>query len=696
METVRPVPPFLPDKKPEVLGDRGGKLVPRRPTNVPRLRPTAAGLGNLGNTCFLNAVLQCITHTVPLLQKLHFPSHPYRCSGNRGGVAGEIGRFCTLCALRQHIDLCIRERGCIIKPNGFVNNLCNISSSFSRYQQEDAHEFLHCLLESLHSSCLAPHSSDNTLQKDSFIKKIFGGRLRSQVQCCDCGHRSDTYEPLLDLSLEIEDAESLEDALESFTTVEKIEDPEIKFTCEGCKAQVSVQKQFTLDQVPPVIALHLKRFKSNGYIADKIDKFVKYPLDLDLKPFHSNPEVEGELKYELYAAVMHQGISSLYGHYYSFVRPSPDLWYIMDDEKVYSVNEESALSQNAYILFYMKRGTPWFSSLIEGKKIDKYLNFGNMASPVSIVELVEADQNSSSDSEDNSNNSAETRRTDEKLSSSGDTPSDTDKNGSCSLGTSVCIVNEIEASQAHRAVNGHTAAPPLKPSHAYSDTDVNVAMNDVACLLRASQCNEINRTQTDAPVSSCTAAPLCRPSSSSSDCAVNEVRGDHTASPPGVTESSTPENEGNLVGSAVKGDKITVPFTPKQSSMDRFYDEIWEEDEKVDSSKLLLNNQAGKSAGRVDDRKLAALKRCLMPMPSSRRIAFEQLILQPGSRPSSAEHQKRKRKLHLDGDNTPCRPSNTSPTSGSSLPSSVLQKLVAQDDSQLIDTIDFNQSGKGN
>lgn len=113
-----------------------------------------------------------------------------------------------------------------------------------------------------------------------------------QVQCCDCGHRSDTYEPLLDLSLEIEDAGSLEEALGSFTKVERIEDPEIKLTCEGCRARVSVQKQFTLEQAPPVVALHLKRFKSNGYFADKIDKFVKYPTELDLRPFHSNPGAE--------------------------------------------------------------------------------------------------------------------------------------------------------------------------------------------------------------------------------------------------------------------------------------------------------------------------------------------------------------------------------------------------------------------
>lgn len=76
-------------------------------------------------------------------------------------------------------------------------------------------------------------------------------------------------------------------ALESFTKVENIEDPEAKFTCEHCKEQVSVEKQLKLEEVPKVAAFHLKRFKNDGSFVEKIDKHVEFPLQLDLGSYSS-------------------------------------------------------------------------------------------------------------------------------------------------------------------------------------------------------------------------------------------------------------------------------------------------------------------------------------------------------------------------------------------------------------------------
>lgn len=254
-------------------------------------------------------------------------------------------------------------------PLKLVDNLNNISSSLQRYQQEDAHEFLQCLLDRLDSFYLMNQDKGSHSPDDNLVKHVFGGYLISKLRCCNCGHISDTYEPLIDLSLEIEDVDTLPCALESFTKVEKIEDPEMKFTCDNCKEEVSVEKQLLLDQVPLVAAFHLKRFKTDGTYVEKIDKHVEFPLELDLLPYTKEREDDNvELKYELYAIVEHTGFSSTSGHYFSYIRSSPDTWHRLDDSKVTSVPEDYVLHQEAYILFYARQGTPWFSSLMQTQK----------------------------------------------------------------------------------------------------------------------------------------------------------------------------------------------------------------------------------------------------------------------------------------------------------------------------------------
>ncbi|XP_024995445.1 ubiquitin carboxyl-terminal hydrolase 20-like [Cynara cardunculus var. scolymus] len=343
-----------------------------------------AGLANLGNTCFFNAVLQCFTHSVLLVQGLYSYTHPTPCDCSNE-------RFCLICALREHIENSLSSTGKIVSPWKFVDNLSYFSSSFQRYQQEDAHEFLQCFLDRLESSLNNLKVKDDavSLQSDNLVKQVFGGCVVSKLRCCNCNYISDTYEPSVDLSLEIEDAISLSTALESFTKVEHIEDEEMRFTCDQCKEKVSVEKQLMLDQTPPICAFHLKRFKNDGSYVEKIDKHVEFPLELDLQPYTCGRQSNNEdLKYELNAVVVHAAFTSSCGHYYCYIRSAPDTWYKFDDSKVTSVSEACVLSEEAYILFYARQGTTWFSNFMETYKPSLDPNLSN-TSPKSVLENVD-------------------------------------------------------------------------------------------------------------------------------------------------------------------------------------------------------------------------------------------------------------------------------------------------------------------
>jgi ubiquitin carboxyl-terminal hydrolase 36/42 len=68
-------------------------------------------------------------------------------------------------------------------PAKFRDNLRKLSSDFRPGQQEDAHEFLRCLLDNLHKCTLDPMSKGkgSSFDEESIVKEIFGGQLKSQV-----------------------------------------------------------------------------------------------------------------------------------------------------------------------------------------------------------------------------------------------------------------------------------------------------------------------------------------------------------------------------------------------------------------------------------------------------------------------------------------------------------------------------------
>ena len=69
----------------------------------------------------------------------------------------------------------------------------------------------------------------------------FGGYLQSRVRCLSCDGNSNTFDPFLDLSLEVKQADSVEKALLNFTTVDRL-CGDNRYKCGHCSKLVNAEK----------------------------------------------------------------------------------------------------------------------------------------------------------------------------------------------------------------------------------------------------------------------------------------------------------------------------------------------------------------------------------------------------------------------------------------------------------------------
>ena len=297
----------------------------------------------MGNTCYLNSVLQSLAYVSPVANYFLKRLHSLSCSKRNTGMA------CILCMLEEHITRALDRVSGSFAPSSIVSKLRTISKTFRPGRQEDAHEFLRRLIDSCSLSQLngAPRG---------FFVNLFTGKFRSRITCMVCHKNSDTFDPFLDVSLDVHGCNSLGDCLKKFTAVEVLQGRNA-YNCKSCSRSVTAQKQFTLNSVPTVLTFQLKRFDILRGHTGKLHRKISFPLELDMHPFMSKEVDNYGARFSLSAVVVHQGSSLSSGHYYSYCRSPAGLWLQMNDETVSQVKAESVLQENsgAYLLIYELR-----------------------------------------------------------------------------------------------------------------------------------------------------------------------------------------------------------------------------------------------------------------------------------------------------------------------------------------------------
>ncbi|XP_020782473.1 ubiquitin carboxyl-terminal hydrolase 2a isoform X3 [Boleophthalmus pectinirostris] len=328
------------------------------------------GLKNLGNTCFMNSILQCLSNTHSLRDYCLHNSHRRDLNNNSRTNTALMEEFAKL--IQTMWSSTSSEA---VSPSEFKTQIQRYAPRFVGYNQQDAQEFLRFLLDGLHNEVnrvtVRPrgtvedfdHLPDEEKGKkmwskylereDSKIVDLFVGQLKSSLTCSHCGFCSTVFDPFWDLSLPIAKKGygevSLMDCMRLFTK-EDVLDGDEKPTCYRCKTRRRCTKKFTIQKFPKILVLHLKRF-SEARRTSKLSTFVNFPMkDLDLREFSSDNSINAV--YNLYAVSNHSG-TTMGGHYTAYCRnPSSGEWYTFNDSRVTPMSSSQVRSSDAYVLFY--------------------------------------------------------------------------------------------------------------------------------------------------------------------------------------------------------------------------------------------------------------------------------------------------------------------------------------------------------
>ncbi|XP_071402272.1 ubiquitin carboxyl-terminal hydrolase 2-like isoform X1 [Centroberyx affinis] len=329
------------------------------------------GLRNLGNTCFMNSILQCLSNTPELRDYCLRNTHRTDLNNNCRAKADLMEEFAKL---TQTLWTSVNTEA--VSPSDFKTQIQRYAPKFVGYNQQDAQEFLRFLLDGLHNEVnrvTVPrkvsaedfeHLSDDEKGKlmwskylekeDSKVVDLFVGQLKSSLTCTECGFCSTVFDPFWDLSLPIAQKSSgevtLKDCMRLFTKQDVL-DGEEKPTCNRCKARRKCTKRFTIQKFPQILVLHLKRFSESHIRASKLSTYVNFPLkELDLREFAS--ENSEHAVYNLYAVSNHSG-NTLGGHYTAYCRNAAlGEWYSYNDSRVSPMSSSQVRSSDAYVLFY--------------------------------------------------------------------------------------------------------------------------------------------------------------------------------------------------------------------------------------------------------------------------------------------------------------------------------------------------------
>ncbi|XP_057340228.1 ubiquitin carboxyl-terminal hydrolase 8-like isoform X2 [Microplitis mediator] len=332
-----------------------------KPVFMDNMQRGTTGLKNLGNSCYMSSIIQCLSNT-PYLST-YFRNNSYEDALSKNGSYGKNEKLVT--AFAQVIKSLWTGTIRHISPIELKLTLGSLSNAFGTNEQQDSHEFLILLLEWMHLALrtdnkeIRPNTPMTEAEKQyqqslegkrSVLSELFNGQSRSTCTCISCGFHSETYETFNSLTLSVPENSPCElyDCIGQYLSEQSISE----WKCPKCKVARPATKKCDFVKLPPIIIIHLNRFSGTDGIMTKKNTYVKCPLvNLKLRHLVANDSTKN-YSYDLYGLSHH--IGGIHGGHYTAYCKNNQKWFKYDDDRVSAVSESDVknISSSAYLLFY--------------------------------------------------------------------------------------------------------------------------------------------------------------------------------------------------------------------------------------------------------------------------------------------------------------------------------------------------------
>lgn len=334
------------------------------------------GLANLGNSCFINSIIQILLNIPELNSILDDKNYRTKLNNDINGLL-----FLEWDLLREDMLKGIYE---CISPNRFLAVIRHVSRSknkneFAGYEQNDIQEFLLFLIDSFHLALKRnviititgnPETNEDKLafncynmikhmyEKDySDIFNIFYGIHVSQITHNETNNII-SFKPETFYSLEIPLPELSENKLPTLIecfdlyTSYEIMDGDNMYFYEEIGDKIIAKKNILFWSLPKILIIIVKRYKYTSR-SMKLQQLLDFPLEnLNLSKYIIGYD-KNKYIYDLIGVCNHSGVVDG-GHYTSFIKNQIDNnWYLCNDTKINLVeNINHIITPKAYCLFY--------------------------------------------------------------------------------------------------------------------------------------------------------------------------------------------------------------------------------------------------------------------------------------------------------------------------------------------------------